>query len=65
MTLDLSDAGAQNGSLTFYSKKTLKAGASDNCKIDSIKDLGENIWQVKLTDRLWGKAQSLEMKIGK
>mgnify|MGYP006074247335 CR=1 FL=1 len=63
VTLDLSDAGAQDGSLTFYSKKALKALGAKNCKVVSIKNLGENIWQVNVTGRLWGKAQSIQLKI--
>jgi hypothetical protein len=63
ITLDLSDAGAQEGSLTFHSKRELKVTGSENCKISSIKDLGGNIWQVNLTARQWGKAQSLRLTI--
>ena len=61
--LDLSDAGAQDGSLTFYSKKALKPGDSENCQITSVKDLGDNIWQVNVAGRQWGTAQSLSLKV--
>jgi alpha-galactosidase len=61
--IDLSDAGAQEGSLTFYSKQALKAAGSENCEIVSIKDLGENLWQINLTGRQWGTAQSLSLSV--
>jgi len=47
--IDLSDAGAQEGSLTFYSKKPLKAVESDNCRVVSVQDLGDNLWRVNLS----------------
>jgi alpha-galactosidase len=61
--IDLSDAGAQEGSLTFYSKQALKAAGSENCEIVSIKDLGENLWQINLNGRQWGTAQSLSLSV--
>ena len=61
--IDLSDGGAQEGSLTFYSKQALKAAGSENCEIVSVKDLGDDIWQVNLTGRQWGTAQSLALTI--
>jgi alpha-galactosidase len=61
--IDLSDAGAQEGSLTFYSKQALKAAGSENCEIVSVKDLGDNLWQVNLAGRQWGTAQSFSLSV--
>ena len=64
VAIDLSDAGAQDGSLTFFSKKPLKAGSSENCTVASVGPAGENLWQVNLTGRQWGKSQSLALTVG-
>ncbi len=63
VVIHLSDAGAQEGCLTFYSKKKLVAAGSKNCKIVSVKGLGNNIWQINLTNRLWGKKQTVSVAI--
>ena len=59
--LELTDAGAQEGSLTLYSKAALTAGAAENCEITSVEDLGDNLWRVNLAGRLWGKPQSIQL----
>ena len=59
--IDLSDAGAQKGSLTFYSKKPLKAVGSDNCRVTSVQNLGDNLWRVNIAGRLWGTKQFIEL----
>ena len=61
--LDLSDAGAQTGSITFHSKKALSESESTNCKVSSIVDLGNNLWRVDLAERQWGKAQTVALKV--
>ena len=63
IVVELSDAGAQNGSLTFYSQQDLVAAGAENCKVTSVKNLGGNLWQVNVADRLWGTAQSIQLKI--
>ena len=63
LKIKLSDAGAQEGSLTFYSKKPLTAAGSKNCKIVSVVDLGDHLWQVNVAGRQWGTAQSLTLKV--
>ena len=59
----LTDAGAQDGSLTFHSKRPLAAGSAENCKIAGVESLGDNLWRVDLKGRLWGKAQSLRLPL--
>jgi alpha-galactosidase len=63
LKVELTDAGAQTGSLTFYSKKALKAVDSENCEITSVEEVGENLWQVNLTGRQWGTIQLLELSL--
>lgn len=64
LTVELTDAGAQEGSLTFYSKAVLKAVASENCKITSVEDMGDNLWRVNLAGRQWGADQSMTLSVG-
>ena len=63
LKLELTDAGAQAGSLTLYSTKPLAAVNAENCEIVSVESAGENLWQVNLAGRQWGTAQSLTLKI--
>ncbi len=59
----LTDAGAQDGSLTFHSTKPLAAGSAENCKIAGVESLGDNLWRVNLKGRLWGKPQSVRLAL--
>ena len=59
----LTDAGAQNGSLTFFSKNALSAQGAENCKIQSIEVAGENLWKVNISGREWSKPQSISLAI--
>lgn len=63
LLVDLSDAGAQGGALTFHSKRALEASDSKNCSITSVDSIGENLWRVQVANRQWGEAQFLELKI--
>ena len=63
ITIDLSDAGAQEGSLTFFSKQALTSSGSENCTVTSVETIGENLWKVTVTGRQWGKEQSIELKV--
>jgi hypothetical protein len=61
----LSDAGAQEGSLTFHSTRPLTAGTAENCSIAGVESLGDDLWRVDLKDRQWGKPQTVTLAIGK
>ena len=61
--LELSDAGAQEGSLTFYSRQSLLAADSENCKLSSVENLGENLWRVNIAGRQWGKPQLIRLQV--
>ena len=63
LTVELTDAGAQEGSLTFFSKKALKAVNAENCEITSVKDLGDNLWRVNLAGRQFGTKQMVQLSI--
>jgi alpha-galactosidase len=65
IVVTLSDAGAQDGSLTFYSKSALAAGSAENCEIAGVESLGDNLWRVDLKGRLWGKPQSVSLAYAK
>jgi hypothetical protein len=51
--------------LTFYSKQALTPVDSENCKVTSVQDLGDNLWQVNISGRQWGKAQAITLGVGK
>jgi hypothetical protein len=55
------EAGAQEGALTFYSQKPLVAAGSENCSVTSIENIGDNLWQVNIAGRQWGKEQSIKL----
>jgi hypothetical protein len=61
--IELSDAGAQEGALTFYSKKPLVAAVSEHCKVTSVDKLDDNLWKVNITGRQWGKAQKISLNV--
>ena len=63
VTLQLNDAGAQDGTLTFVTQRSLTVKSAENCKVASVKDLGDNVWQVNVTGRKWNTAQSIELGI--
>lgn len=61
--LQLSDAGAQDGILTFITQRALTVKSAENCTVASVKDLGDNVWQVNVTGRKWNTVQSIELGI--
>jgi hypothetical protein len=63
--IELSNAGAQAGSLMFYSMQPLVAAGSEGCTVISVEKAGENLWQVNLIDRKWAESQSIDLRIGK
>ncbi len=63
--VELSDAGAQAGSLTFDSMKPLAAAGSENCEVTSVQNLGDNLWRVNIAGRQWGKLQSIQLQVGR
>jgi len=63
--IELSDAGAQEGSLTFHSKTALAVAGSENCKATAVENLGDNLWRVKIAGRQWGKPQSISLNVAR
>ncbi len=60
--LVLGDAGAQKGAFTFFSKRPLAAAGSENCKVASVQNLGDDFWRVNITGRQWSKEQSVTLR---
>jgi hypothetical protein len=63
ITLLLSDAGAQTGDLIFHSTKNLEAGLTENCSIKSVTNLGDNLWEISVSGRIWNSPQSITLHI--
>jgi hypothetical protein len=63
VTLNLGDAEAQEGALTFFSKRPLTAMASRKCSVTSVMDPGNNNWQVSVSGRKWNTSQLIELQI--
>ena len=63
LKVELTDAGAQEGSLTFHSKAPLAAVSSENCEITSVEKVGNDLWRVNLADRQWGKPQEIVLSV--
>lgn len=62
--LNEADAKKQWRKFDLSQQNELKEMGAENCNIASIKNIGENLWQVNLTDRQWGKSQSIQLEIG-
>jgi len=64
LTVELKAGGAQKGSLTFLSQRPISAKSAENCALDSVEGLGENLWRIHLSGRKWDTAQSVVLGIG-
>ena len=58
----LTDAGAREGALFFYSTKPLSLVKAAGCNVTAVAPAGENIWKVSLDGRQRGQAQTIELK---
>jgi len=61
VALELGDAGAQDGTLTFFSKRRLTVKGAKNCSVTLVKNLSDHLWQVNVAGRKWNTAQSIEL----
>ncbi len=50
VTVTLTDAGARDGNLVFFSRRPLKLAAATGCKAE-LSSAGENLWNVALASR--------------
>lgn len=64
LTIHLTDAGAQEGSLTFHSRIPLSPAGSEHCRISGIESLGDNLWRVDLKGRKFGQKQTVKLRYG-
>lgn len=60
--IELSDAGAREGDLFFFSKEPITAGGAQGCQIGGVESAGENIYKVHVLKRERGKPQQLLLK---
>jgi len=63
LDIELGEAGAQEGSLTFYSRRSLAVAVSENCMVTSVDNLGNNLWQVNISGRQWDKPQRIQVRV--
>ena len=61
--IELTNAGATDGSLTFYSLRPLEALGSKGCNVKSVEKTGDNIWQINISGRKWAKEQNITLLI--
>jgi hypothetical protein len=59
----LSNAGAQTGDLIFHSTNPLEAGSTENCTVTSVDALGDNLWKISVSGRIWNSPQSIALNI--
>jgi hypothetical protein len=62
ITVELTDAGAREGDLFFWSAKPLEVESSSGLELGSVKNAGENVWKVTVKGRQSGKPQTLQLK---
>ena len=61
--MELGDAGATAGSLTFHSAKALAPAGAENCTVTGVTDLGDHLWRVHLAGRRMGAAQKITLEV--
>ncbi len=61
--IELTDAGARDGDLFFYSPFRPVVNEATGCVVDEIKAGGENVWQLSLRARRFGEPQRIELGI--
>jgi len=56
-------AGTHDGSPAFFGRRPPTAKSAENCTLATVKDLGDDVYQVNVPGRRWGTAQSIELGI--
>jgi hypothetical protein len=64
LTVTLTDAGARDGNLVFFSRLPLKLAAATGCKAE-LSAAGENLWNVALTGRKRGEPNVITLDVAK
>ena len=60
----LAGAGAREGVLTYFSRRSLAVSDTTNCTIDGVEQEGEHLWKVRISSRQLDKEQSFTLVAG-
>jgi alpha-galactosidase len=63
MEIDLTDAGAREGSLFIYSRRQPVWKAAEGCVVTGITSAGEYVWRLSIVDRQVGAPQRVTLGI--
>ncbi len=63
MEIELTDAGARDGDLFVYSRRTPVLRAATGCRVSGPAKGGENVWRIGVHDRRRGAPQRIELGI--
>ena len=62
IAVTLTDAGAREGDLFFWSVKPLEVESSEGLEIGGLVGAGEHVWKVNVKSRQSGKPQTLQLR---
>ena len=62
LEIELTDAGAREGDLFFYSRHPLVWQGAQGCSVPSIVSAGEYVWRVSIAERQSGKPQRVTLE---
>jgi len=63
LDVELTDAGAREGDLFFYSQKPLVVATATGCTAKAVEAAGANVWKVHLENRESGKPQKIGLSV--
>ena len=63
MQIELTDAGARDGSLFVYSRLPLVLAAVSGCEVTGIAQAGEYVWRIDVAGRLRGAPQRVALNV--
>ncbi len=63
MQIDLTDAGAREGSVFVYSRLPLVLDAARGCQVTGIAQAGEYVWRIDIADRQRGAPQRVALNV--
>ena len=63
MEIELTDAGAREGDLFIYSRQQPIFKGASGCTVSEITSAGENVWRIRLVNRIGSAAQRVTLGI--
>jgi alpha-galactosidase len=63
MEIELTDAGAREGDLFIYSRQQPIFKGASGCTVSEIASAGENVWRIRLVNRIGSVAQHVTLGI--